>query len=149
MQKLHFYFFCFYNSLYKDGFYLEAYLKTTGRGKILPERRTILGLSFSTWLWTFVVRLIIIDLFNPNLKILFWDPLYEIIMAAIIYAAYFFYFVGNNRFAGFYAQYKSTDKIIQRQGVRRVYCFLGLPLLLIPLLAWLTLDCLHIDLTNH
>ncbi|WP_290338578.1 hypothetical protein [Ferruginibacter paludis] len=148
MEKLHFYFFCFYNSLYKDGFYLETYLKTTGRGKILPERRTILGLFFSTWLWTIVLRLITIDLLKQNFKILFYSFFSELIIAVIIYAAYFYYFVDNNRFANIYAQYKSTDKIVQRQGVKKVYWFLGLPLLLIPLILWWTTDRLHIDLTK-
>jgi hypothetical protein len=149
MQKLRFYFFCFYNSFYKDGFYFEAYLKTVGRAKILPERRTILGLSFSTWLWTIVIRLIAIDLFQPHFKTLFWNSLYELIICAIIYAVYFFYFVDNNRFADIYAQYKLTDKTIQRQEVRKVYWFLGLPLILIPLIVWLTSSYLHIDLAKY
>ncbi len=146
MQKLHFYFFCFYNSLYKDGFYLETYLKTVGRGKILPERRAILGLFFSTWLWSIVIRFIIIDLFRIDFNILFWGLEYEIIIAVIIYAIYFYYFIYNDRFADIYVQYKSTDKNIQLQGARKVYWFLGLPLLLIPLIAWYTKNYLHIDL---
>jgi bacteriorhodopsin len=70
------------------------------------------------------------------------------IIAAIIYAAYFYYFVDNNRFADIYAEYKSTSKFIQRQGARRVYWFLGLPLLLIPIILWWTTGHLHIDLTK-
>ncbi len=145
MQKLHFYFFCLYNSLYKDGFYLETYLKTYGRGKILPESRTILGLFFSTWLWTIVLRLIAIDLLRQNFKPLFYNFFSEMVIIGIIYAAYFYYFVDNNRFADLYVQFKSTDKIVQRQGTRKVYWFLGLPLLLTPLILWWTTEHLHID----
>jgi hypothetical protein len=150
IQKLHFYFFCFYNSLYKDGFYLETYLKTMGRGKILPENRAILGLFFSTYLWTFVIRLIIIDLFKPNFKILSWSFYHEIIIAAIIYAIYFFYFIDNNRFVDIYAQYRfTTDKAIQKKEVKKVYWFLALPLILIPLIAWWSSNHLNIDLRRH
>src|SRR5262245_40541416 len=99
MQKIHFYFFCLYNSFYKDGFYLEPYLKQVGRWKILPEKQTILGLFFSTWLWTIVIRLIIIDLFKPHFRILFWNFFYEVMIAAIVYGVYFLYFISNNRFA--------------------------------------------------
>ena len=149
MQRIHFYFFCFFNSLYKDGFYLETYLNTAGKGKILPESRTILGLFFSTWLYTIVIRLLAIDLFQPHLRILFWNFLYEITIAAIIYSAYFYYFINNNRFTKIYTEYKLTDKTIQQKGVKIVYLFLALPLLLIPLIAWWTTDYLLIDLTKY
>ena len=149
MQKIHFYFFCLYNFIYRDGLEMQRYAKATGRAKILPERRTILGLFFSTWLWTIVVRLLVIDLFKPNFKLLSWGFLYEMIFAAIIYGIYFFYFVQNSRFADIYVQYRSTDQILQRRGARKVFWFLILPLILLPLMIWISVKYLHIDLTRH
>ncbi len=134
---------------------MQNYNKATGRSKILPEKRTILGLWFSTWLWTFVIRLIIIALFKPNFKILFfgWTPeigfMCEMIVALIIYSAYYFYFIENNRFNDIYVEYKLTDAAAQKQGVKKVSHFLVLPLVLIPLMTWLIIKYLNIDLANH
>jgi hypothetical protein len=146
MQKLHFYFFCFYNKFYRDGFYLEAYLKNIGNVRLLPEKRAIFALFFSTWLWTIVLRLVIIDILKHNYKILFHSFFFEMIIAAVIYAFYFYCFLDNNRFADIYAQYKSTDKTVQQQEVKKVYWFIGLPLILIPLITWWTIR-LHINLS--
>jgi hypothetical protein len=145
MERLEFYFFCLYNSIYRDGLYLESYLKAVGRGKILPENRVLVGLFFSTWLWTFVLRLIIIIFFRPNLKLLIVGD-YEIIIPIIIYAAYYFYFVYNNQFTEIYAKYKSTEENVQKKGLKVVVVFLTLPLVLIPLLILIITKYTDIDL---
>ena len=94
MKIIHFYFFCFYNSLFKDGLYLEAYLRATGKSKMLPEDRTIFILFISTWFWSIIIRVFIIDLYGPNINF-FFSIYTEFLIAAGIYAAYFYYFVNN------------------------------------------------------
>ena len=148
MEKIHFYFFCLYNSLYKDGFYLESYLKTSGLGRMLPQDRAILGLFFSTYLWTYVFRLTIIILIHPNFRIIFWGFQYELIISIIIYGVYFYYFINNNRFSNIYSNFKATDKNLQRREVKKIYWVLGLPLILIPLICWLISSFMDIDLTK-
>ncbi len=144
MKKIHFYFFCFYNSMYKDGFYLESYLKAHGKIKMLPEDRSVFVLFLATWVWSIIVRLSIIDMLGHKIKLLFYSPLSELLWIAGIYALYFYYFVNNKFFSELYLEYKLTDKAVQRQGVKKVYWFLGLPFLLLPLISWLTSKYLHI-----
>jgi hypothetical protein len=148
MQKIYFYFFCLYNSLYKDGFYLQSYLKIFGKGKIKPEDRTVLGLWFSTWLWTVVIRLTIILLFNPRFQILFIGP-YELLIPLIGYAVYYFYFIDSKRYIDIYAKYRSTDKSIQRQTVKKIFIWMALPIVLIPFLVCVLVFHFQIDLTNR
>jgi len=145
MQKIHFYFFCFYNLLYRDGLYLESYLKAIGRGKIKPEDRAVIGLWFSTWLWSFVIRLLVIILFQPHFKVLFIGP-YEFLIPLLSFAVYHFYFVENDRYVEIYATYKSTDKLRQKRVGKKVAIWMGLPLILIPLLVCFMVFVLHIDL---
>jgi hypothetical protein len=148
MQKLHFYFFCFYNFIYKDGFEMQNYRKAILLGRRLPEDRTIIGLWVSTYLWTFVIRLMIVGLFNPHPKILFVGY-YECLIAFIIYSAYYFYFIDNDRFNDIYCQYRFTDKILQRQALRKMIIFLGLPIILIPLFIWIISTFTTISLRNQ
>jgi hypothetical protein len=148
MQKVHFYFFCLYNAIYKDGFEMQNYYKATGRAKILPERRAILTLFFSSWLWTIVLRLVIIALFRPSFKILILG-VYEYLVVAIIYSAYYFYFIDNNRFNDIYVRFRNTDKAIQRQTLKKIIILLVLPLLLIPILCLAISKFTTIDLTQQ
>ena len=99
MKKIHFYFFCFYNSMYKDGFYLESYLKAHGKTKMLPEDRSVFVLFLATWVWSIIVRLSIIDMLGHKIKLLFYSPLSELLWIAGIYALYFYYFVNNKFFS--------------------------------------------------
>jgi len=144
MKKIHFYFFCFYNSLFKDGLYLEAYLRATGKSKMLPEDRAIFILFISTWFWSIIIRVSIIDLYGQNISF-FFSIYTEFLIAAGIYATYFYHFVNNKFFNDLYFEYKLIDKTVQRQAVKKVYWFLGLPLVLLPLILWFTSEYLHIN----
>lgn len=146
MGKIHFYFFCLYNSFYKDGFYLENYLKTYRR--VLPESRAILVLFISTYLWTHVIRITIALLIHPNFKMLYFGIYYELIISILIYGIYFYYFINKNRFIDIYTNFKSIEKDVQSRQVKKVYWFLALPLILIPLLCWLVSTFTNIDLTK-
>ena len=148
MQKIHFYFFCLYNFSYKDGFNKKPIYSNPVGGKGSPESAAVTVLSFCSWLWTVAIRLIIIALFKPNFKILFLGP-FEIIIPLIIFLTYTSYFINGSRFIDIYIKYKEVDKSIQKQTVKKVFYFLGLPLILIPLLAWGITNYMHIDLTNH
>jgi Ca2+/Na+ antiporter len=148
MNKVNFHFFCLYNFIYKDGFEMQNYQKAFGRGRILPESRAILGLFFSTWLWTVLLRLILIALFSPTVRLLFLDY-YELIIALGIYACFHFYFINNNRFTDIYIQHRFTERKIQLQGQRRVFLFLALPLILIPLAILAINNYTSINLANH
>jgi len=149
MQKVHFYFFCIYNAIYKDGAAMRSYYKATGRARILPETRTTIGLCFSSWLWTIVLRLVIIFLFRPDFKILYLGRIYEPLLALIIYAAYYFYFIDNDRFNDIYIQFKNTDKTIQRRTLKKAGIFLVLPMILIPILCWIISKFTAIDLRRQ
>jgi hypothetical protein len=133
MNKIHFYFFCLYNLFYKDGFGLQD--KITYRG--LPiEQRPIFLLCLSTWFWTIVIRLVVIVFFNPIHKIVLIKN-FEFVIPAVSFGAFYFYFINNNRYIDLNAEYRLTDKCIQRQTVKKVIFFLALPILLIPILAYM------------
>jgi hypothetical protein len=149
MPKADFYFFCLYNAIFKDGVNIQTPLKPIyGRGPRTPEERVIWGLFFSTWLWTFVIRLLVILLFRPHFKILFIGP-YECLIPLLSYAFYYFYFIDSNRYADLYAIYRSTDKSKQKQVTKKIVIVMILPLILIPVLVWCSVFCLQIDLIRR
>ena len=147
MKKLDFYFFCFYNSLYKDGLYLESYLKARGLAQSMPEDRAIFFLCISTWFWTIILRVFIIDLYGQNISF-FFSIYKELLLVLGIYAAYYYYFINNKRFTDLYFEYKLTDKVEQRKVVKKVYWYLRLSLVLLPLILWWTSEYMHIDLRH-
>ena len=149
MRKIDFYFFCLYNAIFKDGFDLQSSLKPNyGKGPRTPQQRAIWALFFSTWLWTFVVRLLIIVLFLPPLKFLFIGP-YEFLIPLLSYALYYFYFVDSNRYANIYAAYYATDKSQQKKITKNIIIGMVLPLILIPALVCFSVFYFHIDLTHR
>lgn len=132
MKRVHFYYFCLYNFFYKDGWSLQEKLNYHA---FPVEQRPVLLLGLSTWLWTVVIRLVIKGLFYP-IELTLFTGYVELLFALTICTIYHFYFVDNNRYMDFYAEYRLTDKKAQRRTIRKLFLFLGLPVLLIPLLAY-------------
>lgn len=150
MRKFEFYFFCLYNSIYKDGFELQNYFKARGRrGKALPQDKTVFILTLCTYLWTFVIRLVLIDIFHATPHRFLFLSIFEIMIGVVIYAIYNFLFLSSYRYNEIYTKYKMTEKSLQRSVTKRVLIVLFLPIILVPLFVLISTKVLNINLDDY
>jgi hypothetical protein len=130
MRKIRFYFFCIYNSTYKDGFGLQIYGKVAR--SVRPEYNAVYAFSIITLLWSICVHLTIISIFalGPGNGV---NLIYDFVVFFIVYAICYFYFIDTDRYIDIYSEYKSTDKQLQRRIVKIFAFIMLLPIVLIPL----------------
>ena len=149
MGKFEFYFFCLYNSFYKDGFELQNYLKARGSKALLPQSKTVFLLTGCTYLWTFVFRLTIIVFFHPIPYRFLLNSIFELLILLAIRVFYNFLVLSTSRYNLIYAKYKMTEKSIQRDGIKKILIVLFLPIILIPILVLISTKVLNINLNDY
>ncbi len=144
MRSGHYYYYCLYNSFYKDGFSLQN--KTYS--SLSPEERPPFLLAMSTYLSTIFIRLLVIYIFNPLNKIFFFGY-YEIAILSAAWIIYYFYFVDSQRYIEIYSQYKLTDKVTRKRDSIKVWIAVISPLPLTISLALLMTYSFHINLHQY
>ncbi|MDB5275425.1 MAG: hypothetical protein JWR61_380 [Ferruginibacter sp.] len=135
MKFIHFNYFCLYNFFYKDGYnFIEKdsfglHEKVYYRA-LNTEQRPIFLFSLSLWFWSAAIRLLLALFFNLSAGQFFLSD-EGFIIVPIIWAIGHFYFVDNLRYLRIYAEYRDTDKEIQRLQLKRIVIFSVIPVVVI------------------
>lgn len=122
MKIIDFNYFCFYNFFYKDGYNTprnELGLHRDNWRSLSIEERLVFFFSLFLWFWSVAVRLLI-ELFFHLSAGQFFFPYEGFIIIPIIWVVGHFYFVDNLRYLRIYAEYRDTDKEIQRLQLKRI-----------------------------
>jgi len=145
MKKMNFYFFCLYNKLYQDGRGRQVRVNWNMPWNV--EDRTNLGISFGTYLWIWIFRLIAIAIFKPQTILL--NKYLELFIPFLIGAIYNLYYFYNDRYRDIYLEYRSTPAAVQDPIANKIIIFLFAPTVIIPLLFVINIFLLHIDMDHY
>jgi hypothetical protein len=140
MKKINFFYFLVYNLFYKNGWGLQD------KQDYWPiEQRPILLFCFSSWLWTVILRLLMILLLGVHYPFsLFFH--YEALIPFFFYILYATYFILGHRYWSIYSEYQTTNKEVEKESRKKLFIILLLPLPLIPFCVLIAVYILQIKI---